>query len=253
MCFIGYSAQHKGVKCLEVSIERVYISRDVVFDETQFPFEKLHPNVGALLRKEILLLPSHLSGISCEGSNNYNDPTLTNTSTAALEFYVSETNLAKNGARNNVAEGTEEDTCDQGRSPLGSAPLTAPNPTVSPSVSTSKLMGSGSPSSTPPRQSRFATPRLSIELATLGAVCQSGAGDRPTKRYAPVPRVYSRRAPMATSAGLDADSALDILRAPRPPGSSVATLKEICPRGNNKVVICISLYHDKCLFMLELY
>ena len=31
-------------------------------------------------------------------------------------------------------------------------------------------------------------------------------------------------------------------------------LKEICPRGNNKVVIHISLYHDKCLlFMLELY
>ena len=31
-------------------------------------------------------------------------------------------------------------------------------------------------------------------------------------------------------------------------------LKEICPRGNNKVVSYISLYHDKCfLFMLELY
>ena len=30
-------------------------------------------------------------------------------------------------------------------------------------------------------------------------------------------------------------------------------LKEICPRGNNKVLY-ISLYHDKCLlFMLELY
>ena len=31
-------------------------------------------------------------------------------------------------------------------------------------------------------------------------------------------------------------------------------MKEICPRGNNKVVIYIPLYHDKCLlFMLELY
>ena len=31
-------------------------------------------------------------------------------------------------------------------------------------------------------------------------------------------------------------------------------LKEICPRGNNKVVIYISLYHHKyLLFMLELY
>ena len=33
-----------------------------------------------------------------------------------------------------------------------------------------------------------------------------------------------------------------------------AVVKEICPRGNNKVVIYISLYCDKCLlFMLELY
>ena len=33
---------------------------------------------------------------------------------------------------------------------------------------------------------------------------------------------------------------------------SMLVVKEICPRGNNKVVIYISLYHDKCLlFMLE--
>ena len=31
-------------------------------------------------------------------------------------------------------------------------------------------------------------------------------------------------------------------------------MKEICPRGNNKVVILYFLTHDKCLlFMLELY
>ena len=36
-----------------------------------------------------------------------------------------------------------------------------------------------------------------------------------------------------------------------PRGNNV---KEICPRGNTKVVIYIFLYHDKCLlFMLELY
>ena len=33
----------------------------------------------------------------------------------------------------------------------------------------------------------------------------------------------------------------------------ISFLKEICPRGNNKVDIYICLYHDKCLlFMLEL-
>jgi hypothetical protein len=54
--FLGYSPRHKGVKCLEVATGRVYISRDVVFDESVFPFKTLHPNVGALLRKQILLL-----------------------------------------------------------------------------------------------------------------------------------------------------------------------------------------------------
>ena len=54
--FLGYSNLHKGYKCLEVSTGRIYISRDVIFDETIFPFAKLHPNAGALLRAEISLL-----------------------------------------------------------------------------------------------------------------------------------------------------------------------------------------------------
>jgi histone deacetylase 1/2 len=58
--FIGYSNMHKGYKCLDISTGRVYISRDVVFDESVFPFSELHSNAGARLRAEILLLPSHL-------------------------------------------------------------------------------------------------------------------------------------------------------------------------------------------------
>jgi histone deacetylase 1/2 len=38
--FLGYSPRHKGVKCLEVSTSHVYISRDVVFDEAVFSFQK---------------------------------------------------------------------------------------------------------------------------------------------------------------------------------------------------------------------
>jgi histone deacetylase 1/2 len=56
--FLGYSPLHKGVKCLDVSSGRIYISRDVVFDENVFPFASLCPNTGALIKQEILLLPS---------------------------------------------------------------------------------------------------------------------------------------------------------------------------------------------------
>ena len=58
--FLGYSDSHKGFKCLDPSEGRVYISRDIVFDEHVFPFAHLHPNAGAQLRAEIALLPPSL-------------------------------------------------------------------------------------------------------------------------------------------------------------------------------------------------
>jgi hypothetical protein len=58
--FLGYSNMHKGFKCLDASSGRIYISRDVVFDENVFSFSKLHPNVGSRLHSKILLLPPSL-------------------------------------------------------------------------------------------------------------------------------------------------------------------------------------------------
>jgi histone deacetylase 1/2 len=39
--FLGYSPIHKGYKCLHVPSNRVYISRDVIFDEHVFPFSTM--------------------------------------------------------------------------------------------------------------------------------------------------------------------------------------------------------------------
>jgi hypothetical protein len=74
--FLGYSNIRKGFKCLDVSTGCIYISRDVAFDESIFPFAKLHPNPGVRLRSEILLLPP--SSIPLEslhnGVNNLGEP-----------------------------------------------------------------------------------------------------------------------------------------------------------------------------------
>jgi hypothetical protein len=58
--FIGYSSLHKGYRCLDISTGRIYISRDIVFDEIVFPFASLHSNAGARLCQEIELLPLSL-------------------------------------------------------------------------------------------------------------------------------------------------------------------------------------------------
>jgi hypothetical protein len=49
---------HKGFKCLDVSKGRIYISRDVIFDESVFPFASLNPNAGARYHSDVLLVPS---------------------------------------------------------------------------------------------------------------------------------------------------------------------------------------------------
>jgi hypothetical protein len=88
------------VKCLDISTGRIYISRDVVFDENVFPFASLHPNAGALLKKEILLLPT--SSIPHESVHNSNDhivPIVSVTNMQQVDEAAGE-NPAENGEEN---------------------------------------------------------------------------------------------------------------------------------------------------------
>lgn len=45
--FLGYSSAHKGYKCFHRETGRMYISRDVVFDENKFPFAEHTQNLDS--------------------------------------------------------------------------------------------------------------------------------------------------------------------------------------------------------------
>jgi hypothetical protein len=83
---------------LEISTGRVYISRDVVFDENVFPFALLHPNVGAQLRQELLLLPDLLNpSIGCTNNDDYM-PNTRSPMPPVSSMQETEENLEENGA-----------------------------------------------------------------------------------------------------------------------------------------------------------
>jgi hypothetical protein len=59
---------HKGLKCLDISTGRIYISRDVIFDESVFLFASLHSTAGARYSSDVLLTPP-----SASRDNNFID------------------------------------------------------------------------------------------------------------------------------------------------------------------------------------
>jgi hypothetical protein len=163
--FIGYSPRHKGVKCLKVSTGRIYISRDVIFDEHVFPFKNLYSNAGALLQKEILLLDPTLRNFEL-GDDSINDfmedthaidpsssPICTALQDTARQNSAPGENLVQNGApsssqnsfeflgEDNVSTGSQADSLDASIS--GSAPIASDRATGRSRAASGGIMASG--------------------------------------------------------------------------------------------------------------
>jgi hypothetical protein len=58
--FLGYSRNHKGYKCFHIPTGRMYISRDVVFHESTFPFSSYSSTPQTALQPPSIVLPSFL-------------------------------------------------------------------------------------------------------------------------------------------------------------------------------------------------
>jgi hypothetical protein len=69
---------HKGFICLDAAKGQVYISRNVVFDESIYHISNLSPNASACLRTEIQLLPSNLSPSSLPSGDKFRDDSTDN-------------------------------------------------------------------------------------------------------------------------------------------------------------------------------
>jgi hypothetical protein len=77
--FLGYINLHKGFKCLEIATCHVYILRDIILDESIFPFAQLNPQASVRYPKADLasaVVPAaHLTGIESGGRESNSAPT----------------------------------------------------------------------------------------------------------------------------------------------------------------------------------
>jgi histone deacetylase 1/2 len=187
---------HKGFKCLDINTGRIYISRDVVFDEHIFPFAQLHQNAGTRFTTESLLLPS--SAPSFQGAQVHDN-----------DLHTPDTNPA-----NRVQEIQEENPLPFGAESAGNGDFT---PCIPPSAS---------PGDDLPTNADNGGRRCT----TTGVSNTPGAYDRAPCGLSPEPRIAEPRGAdgIGSSAPTDAEPATT---APAPgSGAAGASLDDDSPR-----------------------
>jgi hypothetical protein len=109
--FLGYSPHHKGVKCLDTFTGWVYISKDVLFDESVFPFTALNPNARKHLQEDVLIFRTHT--LSTPGDAHVDDyihlPVVPNV-TNVHAFDIAPT-VVQVDAKNDTLENYAENAC----------------------------------------------------------------------------------------------------------------------------------------------
>jgi hypothetical protein len=77
--FIGYGGNQRGYRCLDPQTHKVYLSRHVVFNETQFPAKDMSLSQGsckitASPGNSLVMIPSHLSSTLCVPTEPHQAP-----------------------------------------------------------------------------------------------------------------------------------------------------------------------------------
>lgn len=184
---------HKGFKCFDVSTGRVYVSRDVTFDEHEFPFSHLHSNAGARLRAEISLLPEHLLSHaydqggekhSTDHMHEYILPVSTNSQDLSPVF----TEIGTGGIIPGTSDGLHPENDDQAGKTASDQPSTSAVLPLQPQQSleqqpdgTTSSHHPASPAhASPPRQ-----PAVDVSAGTHHDASGSSASDEPVATTAP--------------------------------------------------------------------